>query len=139
MRMETSSAIQPTDETVSRQPTGSRIKRQTAVEEEPVSTGSMFRNKCISLLALLAGLAALSCAAASMAGTTSWVDCWEPIDLPPSSEWSALFGTGYGSLMPAKPGGRTKGGSKAASGVIWVSFLKTFISSLSTGFFKLSQ
>ena len=77
----------------------------------------LYRNKCFSFLALVAGLAAFGCSLAALAGTTNWVDTWEPIDLPPSAEWPTLFGTGYGSLMPSRSNGKDKSsGSKSSSG-----------------------
>lgn len=72
--------------------------------DSTVGNGQLYRNKCISFLALIAGLAAFGCSLAALAGTTNWVDTWEPIDLPPSQEWPSLFGTGYGSLMPSRSG-----------------------------------
>jgi hypothetical protein len=81
----------------------------------------LYRNKCVSFLALVAGLAAFGCSLASLAGTTNWVDTWEPIDLPPTQDWPLLFGTGYGSLMPSRSkdgqsGKATAGGSSPAGG-----------------------
>jgi hypothetical protein len=73
--------------------------------------GGLYRNKCVSFLALVAGLAAFGCSLASLAGTTNWVDTWEPIDMPPIQDWPLLFGTGYGSLMPS----RSKDGQSSSS------------------------
>ena len=73
--------------------------------------GGIYRNKCVSFLALVAGLAAFGCSLASLAGTTNWVDTWEPIDMPPIQDWPLLFGTGYGSLMPS----RSKDGQSSSS------------------------
>lgn len=99
--------IEPADNEATKRMTISRNRKPEdgginveAATLSPSSTSTIFRNKCVSLLAMLAGLMALSCSLAALAGTSSWVDTWEPIDLPPSSEWSALFGTGYGSLLP---------------------------------------
>jgi hypothetical protein len=69
----------------------------------------------------VAGLAAFGCSLASLAGTTNWVDTWEPIDLPPTQDWPLLFGTGYGSLMPSRSkdgqsGKATAGGSSPGGG-----------------------
>ena len=64
--------------------------------------GRLLRNKCLSFLALVAALAGLACSLASLAGTTAWVDTWEPIDLPPIDDWPSLFGTGYGGLVPGR-------------------------------------
>lgn len=66
------------------------------------SNEGIYRNKCVSFLALVAGLAAFGCSLAALAGTTNWVDTWEPIDLPPTQDWPLLFGTGYGSLIPSR-------------------------------------
>ena len=86
---------------------------------ETMTTSIKFRDKCISFLALITGLAALTCAFVAMAGTASWVDTWEPIDLPPVEEWPALFGTGYGTLLGGAGGksSKTKAGGGGGGGL----------------------
>jgi len=95
----------------------------TAATESAESTSIQFRDKCISFLAMLIALAALTCAAVAMAGTASWVDTWEPIDLPPVEEWPSLFGTGYGNFLGNGGGGGVGGGklskSKSGSGLFY--------------------
>ena len=88
----------------------------TAATESAESTSIQFRDKCISFLAMLTALAALTCAAVAMAGTASWVDTWEPIDLPPVEEWPSLFGTGYGNFLGNGGGGGGGKLSKSKSG-----------------------
>lgn len=77
------------------------------------NNAGLYRNKCVSFLALVAGLAAFGCSLAALAGTTNWVDTWEPIDLPPTQDWPLLFGTGYGSLIPSRS--KTSTQSKSSS------------------------
>ena len=93
-------------------------RRETAGSDVSRGGAELYRNKCVSFLALVAGLAAFGCSLASLAGTTNWVDTWEPIDLPPMQDWPLLFGTGYGSLMPSRSkdgqsGKVTAGGSSS--------------------------
>lgn len=97
--------------------------KSVRAEEERVTSrsggvgggGGLYRNKCVSFLALVAGLAAFGSSLAALAGTTSWVDTWESIDLPPSQDWPALFGTGYGSLMPTRSIGSNSNGKDKSS------------------------
>lgn len=89
--------------------------RATASSTAPSTGRGLYRNKCVSFLALVAGLAAFGCSLAALAGTTNWVDTWEPIDLPPTQDWPALFGTGYGGLMPSRANGKDKSSVKSSS------------------------
>lgn len=110
----------PSDFAVTRPPLAEMLPIEsdevTTARGKPEDTATMtasggrnvFRNKCLSFLALVAGLAALSCSVVALAGTTAWVDTWEPIDLPPTSEWSTLFGTGYGAIFPGKSNSKNK-------------------------------
>jgi len=82
------------------------------------SSSSMAQN-CFSFLAFTAGLAAVTCALASMVGT-GWVDTWEPIDLPPVQDWPSLFGKTLEVLHPYAPINRTferEGGTLISSSI----------------------
>ena len=63
----------------------------------PASSRRACFRSMLSVLALAAGVAALGCSLAALI-SAAWVDTREPVYLSHADDWTAVFGSGYGSV-----------------------------------------